>query len=117
MLLSPERSAPAFFFGSCILDTLAMSVEYIIQRNYDMTVCHGSGESMSPCELASTITAIACAIAKCVPKEELPILIAAFGQLASVLGTITVQEDLLNKASESTPPVPTPEEVIVTMLK
>ncbi len=73
---------------------------------------------MSPCELASTITAIACAIAKCVPKEELPMLTAAFGQLASVLGTITVQEDLLNKASESTPPtIPIPEEVIVTMLK
>ena len=83
-----------------------------------MTVCHGSGESMSPCDLASTITAIACTITKCVPKEELPILTAAFGQLASVLGTITVQEELLNKDSENTPPpVPTPEEVIVTMLK
>jgi hypothetical protein len=48
---------------------------------------------MQSCELVATITAIACAIAKCCPEEELPILAASFTQLGDTLATIIVQEE------------------------
>lgn len=63
---------------------------------------------MNSCELVSIVTALACGIAKCVPKEELPILIAIFGELASTLGTITVYEEICKDkkaASEITPDI------------
>ncbi|MBH1940133.1 hypothetical protein I5677_04390 [Mobilitalea sibirica] len=79
---------------------------------------------MNSCELVSTITALACAIAKCVPEEELPILTAALGQLASTLATITVKRAELtndtgnNNSSNSfdLPPVsPSAGEVELTL--
>lgn len=51
---------------------------------------------MNSCELVSTVTAISCAIAKCVPKEELPLITAILGQIASTLATIAVQEEALS---------------------
>jgi hypothetical protein len=53
------------------------------------------------------VTAISCTIAKCVPKEELPTITAIFGQIASTLATITVQEEA-NKPPEIVPPDFTP---------
>jgi hypothetical protein len=48
---------------------------------------------MNSCELVSLVTALACAIAKCAPEEDLPIITAILGQLASTLATITVNEE------------------------
>lgn len=55
---------------------------------------------MQSCELAVSITAIACTIANCCPKEELPILAATFTQLGDTLGTIIVQEEACGKDAE-----------------
>lgn len=52
---------------------------------------------MNSCELVSFVTAVSCGIAKCVPKEDLPILTAVFGQIASTLATITVKEETLSE--------------------
>jgi predicted component of type VI protein secretion system len=68
---------------------------------------------MNPCELATTVTAIACAIAKCVPKEELPLLAAVFGQLASTLATITVQEDIISNSQTELIPT-TPADIVIS---
>ena len=43
---------------------------------------------MDPCETAATVTAIACAIYKCVPREELPAMLSTLGQLAATLGNM-----------------------------
>jgi hypothetical protein len=68
---------------------------------------------MNACELVSLVTATSCAIAKCVPKEDLPLITAVFGQIASTLATITVQEEVLEAIN--TPPNVTPgSEVIIT---
>ncbi len=60
---------------------------------------------MDSCELASTVTALACFITNCVPKEDLPLLTAMLGQLASTLATITVNDKAL-KSNE--PPIEEP---------
>lgn len=59
---------------------------------------------MNSCELVSFVTLIACSISKCVPKEDLPLLTAIFGQLASTLSTIIEQDDLIEK-SNTPPPI------------
>lgn len=55
---------------------------------------------MNSCELASTVTALACFVKNCVPKEDLPLITAMIGQLASTLATITVFEEA-NKSGEA----------------
>ena len=47
---------------------------------------------MNSCEVVAIVNATACAIAKCVPKENLPLVTSIFGQIASTLTLITVQE-------------------------
>jgi hypothetical protein len=49
---------------------------------------------MNSCELVTFITAISCGIAKCFPKEELPLISAIFTELADTLSTIVVVEEL-----------------------
>ena len=49
---------------------------------------------MDSCELVTIVTAVSCGIAKCVPKEELPLVTAIIGQIASTLATILEQEAL-----------------------
>jgi hypothetical protein len=48
---------------------------------------------MQSCELVLSITALACTISNCCPKEELPVLAAIFTQLGDTLATILVQEE------------------------
>lgn len=48
---------------------------------------------MNSCELVTFITALSCGIAKCFPKEDLPLLISVFSELAATLATILEQED------------------------
>ena len=62
---------------------------------------------MDSCELASTVTALACFITNCVPKEDLPLFTAMLGQLASTLATITVNENTLKSKTNpiEEPPV------------
>ncbi|MDF2512449.1 MAG: hypothetical protein K0S04_2315 [Herbinix sp.] len=62
---------------------------------------------MDSCELASTVTALACFITNCVPKEDLPLFTAILGQLASTLATITVNENALKSRANpiEEPPV------------
>lgn len=67
---------------------------------------------MNSCEIVSTVTAIACAIARCVPAKELPLLSAIFGELGSTLATITVHDDLCEK--KSAPPETPPDTSIIT---
>ncbi len=47
---------------------------------------------MNSCELVSFITALSCGIAQCFPKEDLPLLISIFSELAATLATILEQE-------------------------
>jgi hypothetical protein len=49
---------------------------------------------MKSCELVSLVTAATCAIADCVPFEDIPMIAAVLGQIAATLTTITVQEGL-----------------------
>ncbi len=56
---------------------------------------------MNSCELVSLVTALSCAIARCVPKEDLPLLTTILGQLSSTLATITVNEE--SQASNESP--------------
>lgn len=48
---------------------------------------------MQSCELVTYITAIACIIANCSSKEELPVIAAFFNQLADTLETIIANEE------------------------
>lgn len=48
---------------------------------------------MNSCELVTFITAISCGIAKCFPKEDIPLLISILSELAATLATILEQED------------------------
>ena len=70
---------------------------------------------MNSCDLVATVTAIACAIAKCLPKEELELLTVVLTQLADTLATIAVQEEICNSKAEaaSTAAAPTDAAVIV----
>ena len=60
---------------------------------------------MDSCELVTFITAVSCGIAKCYPKEELPLLVATFSQLAATLATIIEQEE---RSASLTVPVEVP---------
>lgn len=55
---------------------------------------------MNSCELLSFVTAIACAIAKCAPEEDLPMITAIFGQLSSSLATIAVHQETCEKKAK-----------------
>ena len=68
---------------------------------------------MSSCDIVTLVTALACGIAKCVPKEDLPLITSIFGQLASTLATITIQKELL-KGSNTSPPNVAPGVEIIT---
>jgi hypothetical protein len=52
---------------------------------------------MQSCELAASITAIACTIAQCCNKEDLPLIAASLTQLGDTLATINAQEELCEK--------------------
>jgi hypothetical protein len=54
---------------------------------------------MQSCDLVASITAVACAIAKCSTKEELAVLVSAFTQLGQTLQTILLQ-DVANEELE-----------------
>jgi hypothetical protein len=56
---------------------------------------------MQSCELVTYVTAIACTISKCCPKEELPVLAAIFTQLSDTLVTIIAQDLALVGAAET----------------
>ncbi len=69
---------------------------------------------MNSCELVSLVTAVSCAIVKCVPEDEVPVIAAIFGQIASTLATITVQEEA-NKPKKAVPGVDiTPDTQLIT---
>lgn len=68
--------------------------------------------NMKSYELVSTVTAISCAIARCVPKEELSLVAAVFGQIASTLATILEEEAILNP--DKPIPVITPDTELLT---
>ncbi|MFT4143108.1 MAG: hypothetical protein QM644_01530 [Mobilitalea sp.] len=55
---------------------------------------------MNSCELVSMITAVAITIAKSVPPDELTLITAVFGELASTLSTIRIKEALIQEAKE-----------------
>lgn len=68
---------------------------------------------MNSCELVTFVTAAACGIAKCFPKEDLPIITAVLSQLAATLATIIEQESI--NSSVVIPPVTAPvDEIIAT---
>jgi hypothetical protein len=67
---------------------------------------------MIPCELVTTATAVGCAIANCVTKEELPLLAAFFSQLSATLATITVEVEAKNKQNEDIIPPNPPVDII-----
>ncbi|MHB8128621.1 MAG: DUF6774 domain-containing protein [Mobilitalea sp.] len=49
---------------------------------------------MSSCEIVTLVNALACGIAKCISKDDLPLFIAILGQLGATLATITIQEGI-----------------------
>ena len=51
---------------------------------------------MNSCELVTFITAMSCGIAKCLPKEDIPLLISILSELAATLATILEQEERNN---------------------
>ncbi len=59
---------------------------------------------MDSCELVSIVTAVSCAIAKCIPEEELPLVTAIIGQIASTLATI-LEKEALNTHEPAAPPI------------
>lgn len=63
---------------------------------------------MNSCEFVASVTATACAIANCVPEEELPVLASFFGQLGATLASITVQEEKRKKKQGSPNEIPVP---------
>ena len=63
---------------------------------------------MTPCEIVSFVTAVACSIAKCCDQEEIEIMAAVFVQLGDTLGTIAIQQSIVcnqNKKEEEVPEV------------
>jgi hypothetical protein len=51
--------------------------------------------SVQSCDLAASVTAIACALAKCCCEEELVLLTTIFGQLSGTLATISANNAIL----------------------
>lgn len=61
---------------------------------------------MNSCEIVSLVTAVSCTISKCVPEDELPLLITILGQIAATLATVLENEEAnkpKNKVSDVTP--------------
>lgn len=56
---------------------------------------------MHDCELISYITAIACAIIKCFPDDELELMAAAFTQLGDTLATYLTQQSIKENKSKN----------------
>lgn len=60
---------------------------------------------MNSCELAASVTALACAISECCSQEELPVIAAVFTQLGDTITTILAQNgycsDLKEKSEET----------------
>jgi|BioPla2DNA2_1021312.scaffolds.fasta_scaffold178719_2 hypothetical protein len=56
---------------------------------------------MKSCELVTYITALACAIAKCSSKEDLPVIAAIFNQLGDTLETIIAAEELSSNCEDN----------------
>lgn len=59
------------------------------------------GDSMNDCELISCITAVACAIIKCTPDDDVELMAAAFTQLGDTLATYLTQKSLHEKNSNN----------------
>jgi hypothetical protein len=57
---------------------------------------------MNSCEIVSFVTAVSCAIAKCVSREDLPLVAAIFTQIGDTLATINVNEELINPRDNQT---------------
>lgn len=55
---------------------------------------------MSPCELVSFVTAVACSISNCCDEDEIAVLAAVFTQLGDTLETLSVQKDICQKESQ-----------------
>lgn len=54
-------------------------------------------KNMNPCELASYLSALSCAIFNTFPKEDLPVLAAALMQLGDTLTTMIAQAENCTK--------------------
>lgn len=54
-------------------------------------------KNVNPCDLTAIVTAIACTIFKCSPKEELPVIAAIFSQLGDTLDTMIAQDQLCER--------------------
>ncbi len=52
---------------------------------------------MNSCDLAATVTAIACTIFKCYSKEELSVIAAIFTQFGDTLDIMIAQDALCDK--------------------
>jgi hypothetical protein len=70
---------------------------------------------MSSCELVAFVNTLACVIAKCTPKDDLPLLTSVLGQLAATLATITIQEELL-LGTNNVAPIEVPNSNILNTL-
>ncbi len=55
---------------------------------------------MSPCELVSFVTAVACSISKCCDKDDIELLGVVFTQLGDTLLTISVQNGKCNNTNQ-----------------
>lgn len=66
---------------------------------------------MNSCELVSLVTAVSCAISKCAPQEDIPIIASILGQISATLTTIRIQEEA-NKPPTEIPEVPPDTELL-----
>ena len=58
------------------------------------------GDNMNSCELVTSITLIACNIAKCYSTEELDLISSIFSLLGETLETIVAQQQLCEANKE-----------------
>lgn len=56
---------------------------------------------MNDCELISYVTAIACAIIKCLPDDELELLASVFSQLGDTIATYLAQQSLMESRKQN----------------
>ncbi len=56
---------------------------------------------MNSCEYATTISALACGLSKCMTKDEIALLAAVLSQLASTLATIVIVNEANDKTEET----------------
>ena len=54
---------------------------------------------MNSCELVTFITAFSCSVAKCMPKEDIPLLISMLSEFTTTLATILANENRNNPDS------------------